>query len=191
MVEPFRVVCADPAWPFKDKLPEERGVFHQYKTLASGVRDIMHVAEVRSGRLYLMNQPIADDAILFLWRVETMLRDALDVIDAWGFEYKTEGIWLKKTRNGLRWFGMGHTLRAEHEAFMVAKRGNFQVTSHSERSTFVTDLDAAGISAKCEGRSDKPERFYGIVESLSGGPYLELYARRQRPGWTCIGDEIA
>lgn len=144
-----------------------------------------------------MGEPVASDAVLFLWRVETMIGEALQVTRAWDFEYKTEGIWLKKTRRGRRWFGMGHTLRAEHEAFMVATRGSFHVTDHSTRSTFVTDLDVEGLSERVPQNehggtihSAKPERFYGIVESLSSGPYLELYARRRRPGWTCVGDEL-
>jgi N6-adenosine-specific RNA methylase IME4 len=90
--------------------------------------------------------------------------------------------------NGNRWFGMGRTLRAEHEICLVATRGTPRVQNHSTRSTFVTDVD--GFSAQVTRHSEKPEKFYEIVESLYEGPRVELFARRQRPGWTCLGLEV-
>jgi N6-adenosine-specific RNA methylase IME4 len=174
--EPFHVICADPPWPFKDRLPgKNRGAAKNYQLLS--VRELI--------RFPL--PPIADDAVLFLWRVASMQRAALDVAEAWGFVVKTEGIWLKKTPNGGQWFGMGRTLRAEHEAFLVCTRGNPKVWNHSVRSTFITDF--TGLSAPVGRHSEKPERFYEIVESMFEGPRLELFARRQRPGWTCLGNE--
>jgi N6-adenosine-specific RNA methylase IME4 len=176
MSGPFKVLCADPPWPFIDKLPgQHRGAERNYKCLS--VRDIC--------RFPLPT--IADDAVLFLWRVAAMQQEALDVIKMWDFKLKTEAIWLKKTQSGSRWFGMGHTLRAEHEVCLIATRGRPQVLNHSTRSTFVTDFE--GLSALVGRHSEKPEKFYEIIESLFAGPYVELFARRQRPGWTCIGDE--
>jgi len=105
----------------------------------------------------------------------------------WGFTPKTEIVWLKKTAHGNRWFGMGRTVRAEHETCIIATRGRPKVLNHSVRSTFVTDF--AGLSAQVGRHSEKPEEFYKIVETLFDGPYVELFARRQRPGWTCQGDE--
>jgi len=177
-VTPFQVLCADPPWQFNDRLPGvARGAAKNYRTLST--RELV--------RFPL--PPIADDAALFLWRVAALQRDAVDVADAWGFAVKTELVWLKKTAGGRRWFGMGRTLRAEHEVALVATRGRPQVLNRSVRSTFVTDLDAAGLSAPVGRHSEKPEAFYAIVESLFAGPYCELFARRQRPGWTCLGDE--
>lgn len=132
--------------------------------------------------------PLADDCVLFLWRVASMQQSALDVVRAWGFVVKTEVVWLKKTVNGLQWFGMGRTLRAEHEVCLVATRRRPNVLNHSTRSTFITDFE--GFSAPVVRHSEKPEKFYEIVESLYAGPYCELFARRQRPGWTCLGNEV-
>src|SRR5688572_18216608 len=117
-----------------------------------------------------------------------MQQYALDVVRFWGFEVKSEIVWLKKTEHGRRWFGMGRTVRAEHEVCIVATRGRPRVKNHSVRSTFVTDW--SGISAAAGRHSEKPEEFYNIVESLFDGPYVELFARRQRPGWTCLGNEV-
>lgn len=119
--------------------------------------------------------------MLFLWRVAAMQEDALTVMRAWGFSQKTEMVWLKKTRTGKRWFGMGRIVRAEHESCLVGVRGRPRVLSHAVRSTFCAPV----------GRhSEKPETFYEIVEQLYDGPYVELFARRMRPGWTCLGNEI-
>ena len=181
MSEPFRVLCADPPWKFDDALPgKTRGASKQYACLS--------VDELKAFPL----PPLADDCALFMWRVASMQRAALDVAEAWGFTIKTEIVWLKKTVNGNRWFGMGRITRAEHETCLVGLRGHLPVLNRSSRSTFVTDLNAAhfeGLSAVVGRHSEKPSEFYSIVETLYPGPYVELFARKQRPGWTCLGDQ--
>jgi N6-adenosine-specific RNA methylase IME4 len=124
--------------------------------------------------------PMEPDAHLFLWRCASMQREALDVIDAWGFRLKSEIVWLKKTSSGKRWFGMGRTVRAEHETCLIATRGRPQVLSRSVRSVF---------EAPVGRHSAKPAEFFSIVEQLCSGPYVELFARQQRPGWTALGLE--
>lgn len=176
MVEPFRVIVADPPWKFSDRLPgKTRGAARNYSCLS--VEDIC--------RFPLPS--LVGDCALFLWRAASMPQAALDVVRMWGFTPKTELIWLKKTSTGQRWFGLGRTLRAEHETCIVATRGRPQVLNHSTRSTFVTDVE--GLSAQVGRHSEKPQAFYNIVESLFDGPRVELFARRQRHGWTCLGDE--
>lgn len=187
MIEPFKVIVADPAWLFGDSLPgETRGASNQYPCMPTW--DIMRLAE--DGGRTIMGQPIADDALLFLWRVGAMQQDMLDVARFWNFNVHGDLVWLKKTADGLRWFGMGRVLRAEHEICLVCKRGKPTLTSHSIRSTFVTEMDVAGLSAKVGRHSEKPEEFYKIVEELHAGPYLELFARKKRPGWTSVGNEL-
>jgi len=180
---PYRILVADCPWRFGDKLPgASRGAERNYACLS--------VEELCAFPLPLL----AQDCVLFLWRVASMQRAALDVAEAWGFTVKTEIVWLKKTVNGNRWFGMGRILRAEHEICLVATRGRMPLLNHSTRSTFTTDLTAAafdGLSAKVGRHSQKPEEFYDIVEQLYPGPYVELFARRQRPGWTCLGNEVS
>jgi N6-adenosine-specific RNA methylase IME4 len=169
--EQFRTIVADCPWKFDDKLPgKTRGAERNYRCLT--------LDELKHFPL----PPIALDATLFFWRVASMQREALDVVDAWGFgPVKCELVWRKVTVGGARWFGMGRTVRAEHEICLIAKRGRPAVRSHSVRSTF---------DAICEGHSQKPDVFYRIVEQLCDGPFVELFARRQRPGWTCFGDEL-
>jgi len=176
-MDQFRVIVADPPWRFADKLPGAgRGAARHYSTMTP--------EEICRFPL----PPLAADCVLFLWRVASMQQAALDVCRIWGFTVKTELIWLKKTAHGNRWFGMGRTLRAEHEVCLLAARGRPQIKNHSTRSTFV--IDVTGFSAPVERHSEKPEQFYQIVEELFDGPRVELFARKQRDGWTCLGDQL-
>ena len=166
----YAVLCADPPWQFNDRLPgPSRGAEKNYACLS--------LSELCAFPL----PPLADDCTLFLWRVASMQEEALSVIRAWHFALKTEIVWVKITDNGARWFGMGRTVRGEHETCLIATRGKPVTLDKSIRSTF-TDI---------VGRhSEKPESFYKIVERLRAGPYCELFARRQREGWTCMGNEL-
>lgn len=169
--EPASVLVVDPPWRFDDKLPGKgRGAEKHYPT--------MHLHELCALEL----PPMLPDCWLFMWRVASMQDEALRLIKAWDFgPVKTELVWLKKTKTGKRWFGMGHTLRAEHETCLIAKRGRPQVLNRSTRSTF---------EAKAGRHSEKPGEFFEIVEALCPGPYVELFARQKRPGWACYGNEV-
>jgi site-specific DNA-methyltransferase (adenine-specific) len=137
----------------------------------------MSVAEICAFKLPLL----ADDCRLFLWRVASMQEEALAVMRAWGFTLKAEMVWLKRTTNGKMHFGMGRTVRAAHEVCLIGVRGKPKVLSHSVRSVF---------SAPVGRHSEKPDEFFRRVEELSPGPYVELFARRQRIGWDALGDEL-
>lgn len=168
--EPNRVLVADPPWAFNDKLPGPgRGAEKHYRVLT--------LADIMGFPL----PPLADDAYLFLWRVSSQVEEAYRVCGAWGFTAKSEIVWLKRTKTGKRWFGMGHHVRAEHESCIVAVRGRPKPLVRNVRSTF---------EAEAGRHSAKPEAFFDLIETLCQGPYAELFARRHRPGWTCYGDEL-
>lgn len=177
MTTQIRTVLADPPWQFGDKLPgPSRGAERNYATLSED-----ELRGFLAATLARMDLSLAKDATLYLWRVASMQEEALAVMRAWGFVPKAEVVWLKKTSTGKRWFGMGRTVRMEHEVCLIGKRGSPLVKSKSIRSTF---------EAKYMRHSGKPDAFYGIVESLSEGPYLELFARERREGWLQDGDEL-
>lgn len=186
--EPFRVVCADPPWPFEDSLPGPgRGAAKQYDLLS----DAIAMRQFVGGELL---NDVADEAYLFLWRVSagggrsiiTLVERAYAVARAWDFDPKTEMIWRKQTKNGARHFGMGWHVRMEHEAVIVATRGKPKPLVRNIRSVF--DAKAPSSTNGRAIHSAKPESFYrDVVEKLSGGPYLELFGRRRRPGWTVVG----
>jgi N6-adenosine-specific RNA methylase IME4 len=172
MTQLARVLVADAPWRFGDKLPgPKRGAAKHYPTLS--------VAELCAFPL----PPLEQDCHLFFWRVAAMQREALEVVDAWGFTVKTELVWLKLTSGGKRHFGMGRTLRAEHETCLVGTRGRPVVRRRDIRSTFEAPLPDRRHSAK-------PDDFYKLVELLCDGPYVELFARRRRVGWQCFGNEL-
>lgn len=167
-----RVLVADPPWSFGDKLPgPSRGAEKNYRVLTIG--------EIENFAL----PTLAEDALLFLWRVASQPEEALRVCRAWGFVPKSELVWLKMTATGKSHFGMGRYVRASHEVCIIASRGrgNSLIKNRSVRSVFEA---ATGI------HSQKPEEFYRIVESLADGPYHELFARRRRGGWSQEGDQL-
>jgi Transcriptional activator, adenine-specific DNA methyltransferase len=184
---PFNVIVADPPWAFGDKLPGEgRGAEKHYP--------VMKVDEIER-YLPSLNLPIANDALLFLWRVSAMPEEALRVVRAWGFVPKSEIVWVKTTNESDRYslaFGMGRYVRAAHETCIVASRGKGQalIQNHAQRSVFF---------APRARHSEKPNEFYGIVQALvplrdtlstQGSGHLELFARRRRPGWVTLGEEL-
>lgn len=212
----YKCIVADPAWKFGDKLPGKgRGAAKNYDVMT--VDDICGLARRRGAEDVVDAQlslamcgkrfAIADDALLFCWRVSSMPQEALDVIRYWGFVPKSEIVWIKaaseldavvssKSHYGDRvkthtlHFGMGRYVRGAHETCIIAARGKATslIENHSTRSVFV-----APVPRDDKGKiihSAKPPEFYDIVESLCRGPRLELFAREARAGWTTAGNAV-
>lgn len=168
----FRLLVADPPWRFGDDLPgPKRGAASHYPTMSP--EDI--------ARFPL--PPLADDAVLVLWRVASMLQEALYVARTWGFKPKAELVWVKTKKTDLAALsmGMGRTVRNCHEVAIIATRGRPPRSSAAERSV---------IFAPRGEHSRKPEESYALIERLYPGPYVELFARRERRRWTCFGREL-
>jgi N6-adenosine-specific RNA methylase IME4 len=195
MSAPARLIMADPPWAFADKLPgKKRGAVKHYPCM---------------GLLALARfplPPLADDCLLLMWRVAALQDEASAVMTAWGFTLKSEIVWVKLTApprcsyvgkcNSNRCplhgqprqprklhFGMGRYVRASHETCLLGVRGRVQVADHAVRSVF---------AASVQEHSRKPDEIYDIAERLvPRGPYIELFARRTRRGWTCLGNDPA
>lgn len=169
---PFSVVVADPPWQFGDSLPGPgRGAEKHYQCLT--------LEQLR----WFPLPPIAADAWLFLWRVSAMPEEALAVVRAWGFVPKSEIVWVKTDKTGekLR-IGMGRSVRLAHEVCIVATRGKPARASMSVPSV---------IHAPRGRHSEKPDEFFVAVERLTGEvPRVEMFGRKQRPGWTVLGNEV-
>ncbi len=126
--------------------------------------------------------PLADDCLLLLWRVAAMQAEALTVLGAWGFTLKSEIVWRKLTRTGKPHFGLGRYVRAGHEVCLIGTRGRVKVADRAVRSVF---------EAPVQEHSRKPDAIYEIAERLvPGGPFVEMFARRTRRGWTTLGNEV-
>lgn len=117
----------------------------------------------------------ADNAHLHLWTTNAFLFDARAVLESWGFTYKSCFVWVKPQ------MGMGNYWRVSHEFCLFAVRGNAPFGSRSEMSW--REWPRGSHSAK-------PERMYELIEKVSPGPYVELFARRRREGWSAWGNQI-
>lgn len=178
----FGAILADPPWGFKvwsgpEKKVASRGTVAPYHTMEMDDIAALPVADVA-----------APDCVLFLWFVWPTLPEALRVIDAWGFKYKTCAFsWMKA--DPYRLFadepsihmGLGYWTRANTEACLLATRGKPRRRNNSVRQ---------GIIEPKRQHSRKPSEIHERIERLVAGPYLELFARQTRPGWTCWGNEV-
>jgi N6-adenosine-specific RNA methylase IME4 len=162
---PFELIYADPPWslgnPDGPHAPE-----NHYPT--------MHLDDIKE-----LDIPTAENAVLFLWAPTSILPQALEVIQAWGFEYKSAGFWDKGS------IGPGVWFRNEHEQLLVARRGNYPPPAPERRIASV-------IRAKRGRHSQKPAVFYELIERMyPRASKLELFARgKPRPGWAAWGNEV-
>lgn len=214
----FRTICADPPWVFQDKLPGPgRGAQKHYSVMSQLEIELFLPRLVSPlGSQPPSGIGLTEDAWLFLWRVASQVPEAYRVAEAWGFRATAEIVWVKtkacKRCKGTgvlaqqkvafeetpKWkvpcgdcggsgeskdlrIGMGRTVRNAHEACIVAKRG---------RPTRLSASVPSVLFAPRGEHSAKPEAFRDLVERLAPGPYLELFARTRRKGWTCMGDEL-
>jgi N6-adenosine-specific RNA methylase IME4 len=125
-----------------------------------------------------MKIPAAEWAVLFLWATVPHLREAFQVLDAWGFEYVSNMAWVK---DGI---GLGQWVRNRHELLLIATRGNFPKPQEGDRPDSV-------IEAARREHSRKPDQAYEIIEAMYPGlPRIELFARHRREGWDAWGNEV-
>jgi N6-adenosine-specific RNA methylase IME4 len=125
------------------------------------------------------------DAVMLCWATAPILPTMVEVIKGWGFTYKTLGfVWAKVTKDARPFMGMGYSTRAGAEVCVLATCGNPKRVSRGVRQLI--------IEPKRE-HSRKPDRLHADIERLVGpvgGPFVELFAREARPGWTTWGDQL-
>ena len=170
----YGAVVSDPPWAFRtwsDK-GRDRSADKHYGLLDLDAIKALPVANLA-----------APDCALFLWATWPMLGDALEVIRAWGFKYKSVGfVWVKVNKDDTPFMGLGYWTRANTEPCLLATRG--------KPKRLHADVSQVIIEPRRE-HSRKPDCIHERIERLVGGPYIELWARRsERPGWTFWGDEI-
>jgi len=120
-----------------------------------------------------------DNAILFLWATSPKLAEALRVVEAWGFTYRSSAVWVKSQ------LGMGYYFRQQHELLLVATRGDMPAPAPDARPRSVYESPR-------EAHSAKPVAFYEFIERMYPNlPRIELFARGTREGWVGWGNEIA
>jgi len=156
----FDVIYADPPWKYDFSKDFARSIPSHYPA--------MELDELCSLGKKI---PFADDCILFLWVTNPKLEQAFEVIRSWGFEYKTNLVWVKDK------IGMGYYCRNKHEILLVATKGNISPPPPENRFPSV-------ITAPRGEHSKKPEIVYEMIEKMyPNGKYLELFARTKRDRW--------
>ena len=176
-VGPFTTQLLDPPWPERGGGKIKRGADRHYsliKTRADMARVIL-----QSG----VWDP-ADDAHCYAWVTNNYLTWGLWLMDALGFRYVTNVVWVKTKADGKTQIGLGQYFRGAHELLLFGVRGK-GASIRTDRK----DLPSV-VHAERSKHSRKPGAFYELIEARSSGPYVELFARSERPDWTSWGNEV-
>lgn len=160
----YDVILADPPWRYDFAPTDSRAIENQYPTLTPE-------------EIVAYQPPAAPDAVLFLWATAPKLREALEVVEGWGFDYVTHMIWVKDK------IGMGYYARSKHELLLIGRRGEPGLPAESVRPESVFESPRTM-------HSRKPERAYELIEAMyPDRAYLELFSRSKREGWQDWGNE--
>ena len=169
----FRAILADPPWA---DVPPGGRPSNRDTWFGQG-----HTISIP--KLLAASVPAADDSLLFLWCRNGNTPTGLDILKAWGFKYINHMIWVKITGSNKPLLGMGGSyLRNSHELLLIGRRGTIP------RRTM--DIPSVLMAPRSSIGGEKPKGVYDIIERIVDGPYLELFARERRPGWSAYGNEI-
>jgi len=166
----YRTVYADPPWMERGAGVIKRGADRHYPLMKT--QDIMALP---------VSSLAAGDAHLYLWTTNNFLPDALKVIEAWGFQYRTTITWLKDR------FGLGQYFRGMTEHCLFAVRGSLPYRQRPDGKR------AQGVTGFVERRGEhsvKPETMRKMIELVSYPPRVELFARQRLAGWDAWGLEV-
>ncbi len=171
----YQTILADPPWQFNNrtgKMAPEHKRLNRYPT--------MKLKEIKEIPVHV----IADKpSHLYLWVPNALLPEGLEVMRAWGFEYKTNLIWHKVRKDGgPDGRGVGFYFRNTTEIILFGIRGSMRTLKPGRSQVNI-------IRSQKQEHSRKPDELYQIIEDCSPGPYLELFARGKRPGWDVWGNQ--
>lgn len=170
----YNIIYADPAWSYKDKSLNRGGALKHYQTMSN--------VEIQNLQIQKIS---AENCILFIWATFPKIQEALDVIEHWGFEYKTMGFtWIKKNKKttNTNFWGMGRWTRSNPEICLIATKGKPKRINAGIHSVIETPI---------EKHSKKPDIVRDKITELVGDlPRIELFARETADGWDSWGNEI-
>ena len=172
----FATILADPPWQFINKtgkIAPEHKRLSRYETLPLNEIKSLPVPSILEERAHL-----------YLWVPNALLREGLDVMESWGFTYKTNIVWHKVRKDGgPDGRGVGFYFRNTTELVLFGIKGKDARTLGPGRSQVNI------MRTQKREHSRKPDELYEIIESCSWGPFLELFARGTRPGWSTWGHQ--
>jgi N6-adenosine-specific RNA methylase IME4 len=171
----FATVLADPPWRFSNRTgkvaPEHRRLA-RYATLSAKEIAALPVAEHMAPRAHC-----------YLWVPNALLAEGLMVLENWGFTYKANLVWHKVRKDGgSDGRGVGFYFRNVTELVLFGSRGQLRTLAPGRRQVNL-------LASRKREHSRKPDEMYELIERCSPGPYLELFARHRRAGWTAWGDQ--
>ncbi len=174
-------ILADPPWTFVTRSDKGKARSAEQHYSCMSLQEIYDLP---------VQQVASDNCILFMWVTFPLLREGINTIEAWGFEYKTCGFtWAKlnkrfegDTYTDKDFFtGMGYHTRQNPELCLIGVKGKVPRKSKAVRNLIVSPR---------REHSRKPDQTYDRIEALVDGPYLELFSRTEHQGWDCWGNEV-
>ena len=167
----FSTILADPPWQFQNrtgKMAPEHKRLARYPTL-----DLQEIKEIP------VETVVEKTAHLYLWVPNALLAEGQQVMQEWGFTYKTNFVWVKPS------IGLGQYFRGQHEICLFATKGRKPTQPKTD------DKSIPSVVFANKGRhSAKPVESYELIEKRSHGQYLEIFARSNRDGWISWGNEV-
>ena len=161
----YDVIYADPPWQYSFSRSDSRKIENQYPTM-------------KVGEICEMNIPANKDCVLYLWATAPKLLEALAVMEAWGFKYKTQAVWDKGK------IGMGYWFRGQHELLLVGVRGKVSPPTQALRTSSVYQF-------KRGKHSKKPDEIRDLIGSwFPEANKLEMFCRTPAEGWAVFGNEV-
>ncbi len=166
----YKILLADPPWSYRNK-----NTGGSFKSGSSAKYKTMSVEEICNMRKFI--DEISDkDSVLFLWAIVPLLPEGLEVLNAWGYKYKTSLFWRK-----IKSLGMGFWFRGIVEVLLMGVKGKVKAFRIQKGNV---------IQSKVRKHSRKPDEFYELIEMSGLEPKIELFARNRRNGWSAFGDEV-
>lgn len=171
----YGTILADPPWRFQNrtgKMAPEHKRLNRYPTLL--------LDEIKEIPIHLVS---GKNSHLYLWVPNALLKEGLEVMESWGFKYKSNIIWHKVRKDGgPDGRGVGFYFRNTTEIVLFGVRGSLRTLQPGRRQVNI-------IRTQKQEHSRKPDELYEIIENCSPGPYLELFARGARNNWDVFGNQ--
>lgn len=171
----YSVILADPAWHYSltngdHRIYKDGKRIRHYDGLTQDAMKHLPISEIA-----------AKNAALFMWATMPCLPDAIDLMHAWGFTYKTVAFtWIKLNKNGTPYMGLGHYTRGNAEVCLLGIRGRVPRNARNISQVLLTTR---------RQHSRKPDEQYDRIMRLFDGPYVEVFARQQWPSWDVWGNQ--
>lgn len=174
----YNIIYADPPWNYTD--------VDTWRKMGGGVKGHYPTMKIDEICKLPIKKMCKEDCILFLWVTFPKLKEGLQVIESWGFNYKTIGFtWIKTNKlNGKPFFGIGYYTKSNAEICLIATKGKVSNLKVSNKVSSVIISPRREHSRKPDEIRDK------IVELLGDRPRIELFSRQKVDGWDCWGNEV-